>query len=244
MQRNENNHNITAFYIPAIKFLSDKQSLSPLPKERSYYLNISAGPSVIASASTNVPNDFIDKHKTFYNGLFNKMPIDTNENKKKKHTYRFVKRATSDDSARQSMKMVNNSSIDYVRMNIDKVIKKPQAKNYQSLIEEENRRRGLDPRKMIRALEELNQRIERNFDRKTGALRVPQSINEWRKEVEVLKTKSSKPELKVKTKNVTPIKVNTKMKNVIKEDKPEPYPMDAPVGYKTSHNSNSVFSLR
>ena len=105
--------------------------------------------------------------------------------------------------------------------------------NYQTLIEEENRRRGLDPRKMIKALDELSQRIERNFDRKTGTLRVPQSINEWRKELETMK-KKSKPDLQVKAPgDRQPLKVTRKIKNVIKEDKPEPYPMDAPTGYES-----------
>ena len=84
---------------------------------------------------------------------------------------------------------------------------------------------------MIRGLDELNQRIEKNFDKKTGKLRVPQSFNEWKRETGQLNTGANIREIEYAKNNNIPFHRLAKMTNALKFEKQDPLPMDAPRGY-------------
>ena len=97
-------------------------------------------------------------------------------------------------------------------------------------MEEENRRRGLDPRRMIRDVDELISRIAGNFD-ESGYLNVPKSNDEFKKKTMELKKKGKYVEPEFSIKKLLKPKNQKKMKNVLKVDKAEPMPMDAPMDY-------------
>ncbi len=74
MQRKDDRLNYAILQIPAIRNLSSTIVYSPGKKSKSP--QPTSALSYLASASTNLSNEFIDKHKTFYNQLFFKMNMD------------------------------------------------------------------------------------------------------------------------------------------------------------------------
>lgn len=59
-----------------------------------------------------------------------------------------------------------------MRGNISRITEKKSNIDYKALVDEDNRRRGLDPKKMIKGVDDLISRIDRNFD-KNGCLTIP-----------------------------------------------------------------------
>lgn len=235
MQRKDDRLNYAILQIPAIKNLSTtivyspgKRSKSPLGTGNQSYL---------ASASTNLSNEFIDKHKTFYGQLFFKLNMDIEAQKQTRPVLNFGRHGLIEPSSSNKKQNLNNSEINFIELNKKRLMKEVKAKMYDDMFEEENRRRGLDPKKMIKGVDELVQRIERNFDKKTGKLRIPQSINEFRQDQVNTEEKKKTEVDEYAELNALSKKRLEKLKNAVKFNKPDPLPMDAPMGYDVSHRN-------
>jgi hypothetical protein len=232
MQRKDDRLNYAILQIPVIKNLSTTIVYSPAKRSKSPPQT--GALSYLASASTNLSNEFIDKHKTFYNQLFFKMNMDIDAQKQEKYHLNFGFNNIIPSNYKKKKPNLNNSEINFIELNKKRLNTTVKAKAYDDMFEEENKRRGLDPKKMIKGVDELVQRIERNFDRKTGKLRVPQSINEWKQDQ--INTEESRKKTDIEEYaelNHISKKKLEKLKNAIKFNKPDPLPMDAPMGYDT-----------
>jgi hypothetical protein len=62
-------------------------------------------------------NEFIDKHKTFYNALFSKLHIDSGARKFDKVAPFHIRKAVSVDSSPYGNKSPRQNSLDYVKFN-------------------------------------------------------------------------------------------------------------------------------
>ena len=111
------------------------------------------------------PHEFIDKHQTFYNNLFQKMKLDALT----KRTNSTVTKDSPIKTLRQPTKgtksLVDESTPDanFIRQNILKVIKKAPVKKYKYLMEDQVVRSAIEPRRLMRGLDELHHKIGKIF---------------------------------------------------------------------------------
>ena len=111
------------------------------------------------------PHEFIDKHQTFYNNLFQKMKLDpltkrTNSTVTKESPIKTLRQPTKGN---KSLVEEPASDVNYIRQNILKVIKKAPVKKYKYLMDDQVVRSAIEPRRLMRGLDELHHKIGKIF---------------------------------------------------------------------------------
>lgn len=161
---------LTPIALPSLKGFTQNKSNSPSKYSSNQALTKTNMGTISSSTTNSSPRDFIHKHQTFYNNLFKKMKMDTST---KKLTSISVK-----DSPSKTLKPLPNlnltlddspSEINHIKQNIFRVIQKPPTKKFTYLNEDNVIRRGREPKKHIRGLDDLYNKIDRVFMQKKRA---------------------------------------------------------------------------
>lgn len=173
-------------------------------------------------------NDFVDLHRTFYTSLAKKIKIDTQTKKTnsifKDSTLHASRRAVSVNTGIADQ----NSDATFIKRNIQKVIEKPPVKQFKYLQEDERIRRAIEPKRLIRGLDDLYSRIDRIFVKQSDDedFSPRQQIREYQKSVvhgnpDRSPSKTPEPKLFVKQKDVKVLVKKKSQSNLTKDDKPE-----------------------
>ncbi len=111
------------------------------------------------------PHDFIDGHQTFYLGLFQKLKMDVDTKKNSSSVLR------DGSPVKSSSKQLNLSAIEpgrsadinFIDKNIQSLIDKRRTKRFRYLEDDDKIKLAIEPKKLIKGLDELNMKIERTF---------------------------------------------------------------------------------
>lgn len=173
-------------------------------------------------------NEFIDHHKTFYTSLLKKIKTDSVSKKTssifKDNTLHASRRAISMNTG-----IADQSDVNIIKRNINKVVEKPPVKQFKYLEEDERIRRAIEPKRLIRGLDELYDRIDRIFVKQSDdedysprhQIREYQSQRAAAQNIDRSPSKTPEQRFFVKKRDVKILVKKKSHSNLTKDDKPE-----------------------
>ena len=112
------------------------------------------------------PHDFIDGHQTFYLGLFQKLKMDVDTKKNSSSVLRDsspVKSSSKQLANMSAIEPYRSSEINFIEKNIQSLIDRRRTKRFRYLEDDDKIKMAIEPKKLIKGLDELNTKIERTF---------------------------------------------------------------------------------
>lgn len=202
--------NVNAPY-NSLKSLNNDKSFSP---SRLYHPSAKKSCSPYDSKCES-PSDFVDKHRTFYNSLLQKIKMDSSIKKinplsNKDLCIKIYKKPVSNNT---TVLEESPSRLNHIKHNISLVTAKPPVKNFKYLEENDKVMRAIEPKKLIKGVDELHQKISRIFmTRKRTEDEFPSYNQQDQKTTKLLDMK------KLAAK---PLKKKRSYSNIPKESKPQ-----------------------